>query len=450
MEGCQKYQYDNNRAVDSAAYGKISYLSFENIIYNKSDSSFTETFGLFGSVTGAIENVKFSNIDIDAKSSNYVGIAGILYGNNNSIYMENVNIKADYSSIPAKRSRRPGRQTVGFGISQRYQSQQHSVEGRGYVGGLVGVQENGKNLWNNEVNNALVSSILSNDSKPYIGGIAGYVPASTLSSTFGNNRVYNSVILGSNYIGGIVGWGITTGDGLLTEYENDSYRTQVDNVFIVGLGYRVGGVAGGGRVKRAEVRDSIIYGLYDVGGVTGSGSAIYSYCLDSVISTPYDKEEINQQNIKFQNAVTKRINEVGADSRAGIVLNYLLSASRINIYSNLPSSGSNNSIIGGISGKTITAWNTISANCTVGAFGARDVGGIVGKTQSGSSEDWPYRVVSNGSFSSNVYGASNIGGIVGNSTRSYIANCYSNSDVMLTEENAGGIVGYIKGRFQIR
>ena len=127
---------------------------------------------------------------------------------------------------------------------------------------------------------------MPNDSKPYIGGIAGYVPASTLSSTFGNNRVYNSVILGSNYIGGIVGWGITTGDGLLTEYENDSYRTQVDNVFIVGLGYRVGGVAGGGRVKRAEVRDSIIYGLYDVGGVTGSGSAIYSYCLDSVISTP--------------------------------------------------------------------------------------------------------------------------------------------------------------------
>ena len=81
----------------------------------------------------------------------------------------------------------------------------------------------------------------------------------------------------------------------------------------------------------------------------------------------------------------------------------------------------------------------------MGAFGARDVGGIVGKTQSGSSEDWPYRVVSNGSFSSNVYGASNIGGIVGNSTRSYIANCYSNSDVTATEKNAGGIVGYIKG-----
>lgn len=430
----------------AAAYGKISYLSFENIRYNKSDSSFTETFGLFGSVTGAIENVKFSNIDINAKNSNYVGIAGISYGNNNSIYMENVNIKADYSSIPAKRGAGGlvGRLSGSASVKDT-KANNIAVEGRGYVGGLVGVQENGKNLWNNEVNNALVSSILSNDSKPYIGGIAGYVPTSTLSRTFGNNRVYNSVILGSNYIGGIVGRGITTGDDLLTEYEDDSYRTQVDNVFIVGLGHSVGGVAGGGRVKRAEVRDSIIYGLYNVGGVTGSGSAIYSYCLDSVISTPYDKEDINQQNIKFQNAVRKRINEVGADSRAGIVLNYLLSASRINTYSNLPSSGSNNSIIGGISGKTISAWNTISANCTVGAFGARDVGGIVGKTETGSSEDWPYRVVSSGSFSSNVYGASNIGGIVGNSTRGYIANCYSNSDVTATKENAGGIVGYIKG-----
>jgi len=430
----------------AAAYGKISYLSFENIIYKKSDSSFTETFGLFGSVTGAIENVKFSNIDINAKNSNYVGIAGISYGNNNSIYMENVNIKADYSSIPAKRGAGGlvGRLSGSASVKDT-KANNIAVEGRGYVGGLVGVQEDGKNLWNNEVNNALVSSILSNDSKSYIGGIAGYVPTSTLSRTFGNNRVYNSVILGSNYIGGIVGLGSTTGDGLLTEYEDDSYRTQVDNVFIVGLGHSVGGVAGVCSVKRAEVRDSIIYGLYNVGGVTGSGSAIYSYCLDSVISTPYDKEDINQQNIKFQNAVRKRINEVGADSRAGIVLNYLLSDSRINTYSNLPSSGSNNSIIGGISGKTISAWSTISANCTVGAFGARDVGGIVGKTEAGSFEYWPYRVVSNGSFSSNVYGASNIGGIVGNSTRSYIANCYSNSDVTATKENAGGIVGYIKG-----
>ena len=147
--------------------------------------------------------------------------------------MENVNIKADYSSIPAKEEQEALGRLSGSASVKDTKANNIAVEGRGYVGGLVGVQENGMNLWNNEVNNALVSSILSNDSKPYIGGIAGYVPASTLSRTFGNNRVYNSVILGSNYIGGIVGWGITTGDGLLTEYENDSYRTQVDNVFIV-------------------------------------------------------------------------------------------------------------------------------------------------------------------------------------------------------------------------
>ena len=111
-------------------------------------------------MTVAIENVKFSIIDINAKNSNYVGIAGILYGNNNSIYMENVNIKADYSSIPAKRGAGglAGRLSGSASVKDT-KANNIAVEGRGYVGGLVGVQENGKNLWNNEVNNALVSSI---------------------------------------------------------------------------------------------------------------------------------------------------------------------------------------------------------------------------------------------------------------------------------------------------
>ena len=51
-EGCQNINMTTTEPLIAAAYGKISYLSFENIIYNKSDSSFTETFGLFGSVTG--------------------------------------------------------------------------------------------------------------------------------------------------------------------------------------------------------------------------------------------------------------------------------------------------------------------------------------------------------------------------------------------------------------
>jgi len=426
------------------AYGKVYFLNFEDIEYKKTDNNNAETFGLFGTVTGGFENVSFKNITIEARNSYYVGIAGLSYGYNNTVTMQDINVKATFSSVPSKRGtggligRLSGSASVVNATARNI-----NVEGAGYVGGLVGIQEDGRNFWNNEVNNALVSSLQNTTFYPYAGGIVGYAQTSTLSKTFGNNRVFNAVVLGTNYVGGVVGQGNTTGDALLTNRENDDYTTQVDNVFVVGLGYSVGGVAGAGRVQRAEVRDSSVYGYYYVGGVIGSGSAIYSYCLDSVVSTPYDRENLNEGNKKFQDAVKNKKDELADNTKAYTALSQLITTSRNSSLSSLPTD-SKNSIIGGISGRTITAWNTIAANCTVGSFGARDVGGTVGRTESGSLEDWPYRTMSNGTIGCTVYGAINIGGVVGNSTRSYISNCYSNANVTATKEYAGGITGYIK------
>jgi len=455
---------NTGNSLIEAAYGNVGYLNFENITLNKKQASYPEStnnFGIFGAVTGDISNVSFSNITVNAYNSAYVGIAALGYGKNYNIDLNKVFIKGTFGTVPDRRAAGGlvGRLSGSGGVCDTTATNL-VVEGRDYVGGIVGMQEDGRNLWNIKVENAVVSALTSSSSGSYVGGIAGQANSNALANRFGNNSVKQAVVAGNSYIGGVDGQGNIMGDSSLTNLQNEGFITYAENVFVSGTGSMVGAVSGEGEVYRAEVRNAYVYGTYNVGGITGNGPVQLSACLDSVIGTVFDRESSapNGGNKVFQNAVAqkqtyyldlkaKTEDESICDiyNKASEILGYFTTNSRNANWSTTSFSGSNNTRVGGISGRALSVLNCISANCKIGSFGASDVGGIVGLVQPASSNIlYPYRIIASGSQNSKVYGAENVGGVAGRYLRGYLESCYSNAEVTATRKSAGGIAGLVK------
>ena len=452
----------SGKPLIEAAYGDISYLKFENISLTKDKATHPEStnaFGLFGNVTGDIYNVNFDNINIDTYNSAFVGLAAMEYGNNHNINLNKIFIKSSFNPVPARRAAGGlmGRLS-GAGSVYDVTAQNMSVEGRDYVGGIVGMQEDGRNLWNIKMQNIVVSALNSSATGNYVGGIAGYANSSALANKNGNNSIRQAVITGNQYVGGIEGIGNITGDNTLTAQQNDNYLSSAENVFVVGTGPLVGGIAGEGEIYRAEVRNSTVYGTYYVGGITGNGAVQLASSLDSVIGTVFDRSNTDTGNKVFQDAVAQKqtyyatLKTQTTDSaisaiynKANEMLSYLTISSRNASWSTTSFSGSNNTRVGGISGRTLSVSNCVAANCKIGGYGAVNVGGIVGLVEGSSSNNlYPYRVISSGTQNCVVMGAENIGGVAGFYNRGYMESCYSNADVTATRSSAGGLIGSVK------
>ena len=457
IKGIQMQGY---QSLVSSVYGDVGYLRFEDITLTKTKELSPDainSFGIFSAITGNLHHVEFNNITINAYQSAYVGIVALGYGMNYSIDMNNVTVNGIYLSEPTKRA-------VGglvarlSGTGGVYQTTAKNlmVEGRAYTGGIVGIQEEGKYLWDIEVDSACVSSL--NASYSYVGGIAGYANITSLADKVGYLRISNSVVAGTTYVGGVIGVGSITGDPALNALQNDSFISSAHNVGVYGTGSYIGGLAGQGIVRRAETRNSEVYGLFYIGGITGNGSSYYTSVTDSTISTVYDRKEGDTKNLVFQTAIANKIayynnlksntsdeKLINVYNQAIKTLGYLVTTSRNNSYSTLPTSGNNNTKIGGISGRSISISNAIVTNCNIGAYGAISVGGIVSRTESSSYGTGPYRIAACGTINSNIYGAEDVGGIIGTHWRGTVFSCYSNSNVTATRTNAGGIAGFVNG-----
>lgn len=452
----------SGKSLIEAAYGDISYLKFEDIALTKDKASHpevTNSFGLFGAVTGDINNVCFNNINIDTYNSAFVGIAAMEYGMNYDIDMSKIFIKSTFNPVPSRRAvgGLVGRLS-GSGAIYDTTAKNISVEGRDFVGGMVGMQEDGRNLWNIKMENIVASAMSSSYSGNYVGGIAGYANSGALANKFGNNSIRQAVITGNQYIGGIDGMGNIMGNSTFSTQLNDDYKTTAENVFVTGSGPLVGGISGEGEIYRAETRNATVYGTYYVGGITGNGAVQLASCLDSVIGTVFDRATTDTGNNIFQNTVAQKqayyatLKTNTTDSaikavydKANEMLGYLTTSSRNASWSATTFTGSTNTRVGGISGRTLSAYNCIAANCRIGGYGAMDVGGIVGLVEGSSSNSlWPYRVISSGTQNCIVNGAENVGGVAGRYLRGYMESCYSNADVTASRRSAGGIIGLVK------
>lgn len=459
---------NHQEPIFKAIYGNVSYLDFEHITLGRASMKGADgkpillnSYGIFEAVTGEIHDANFRDININTVDCAYVGIAGLTYGMNYNLDLSGVTVSNTFSTstLPAKRAAGSltGRLSGAGGIYDT-KATDIIVGGREYTGGILGTQEDGRYLYNIEVNNAVVYGINSNGSFSYVGGIAGHANVNALANVFSNCSVKNAVVLGSSYVGGVVGIGSPLGDSNLAAIDKDNYKTLAQQVFVTGTGSYVGGIAGQGVVQRATVRNAYVYGVAYIGGITGNGSGYYDYVTDSTIGSVYDRQNgDDNKNGVFQDNVDKKIadyNKLIEDTinpqkikvyeAAKTALGYLMTTNRKNTWSAKTYTGNNNTRIGGISGRTISVANSLVVNSRIGSYGAVSVGGIVSRTELSSYNTGTYRIIASGTINCEIYGAEDVGGIVGSHLRAYIESCYSNSNVTASRINAGGIAGRVR------
>lgn len=458
---------NKEESLFKAVYGNVSYLDFENVTIGREAKKgedgtpiLLNSFGIFEAVTGEIHDVNFKKIDIKTVDCAYVGIAGLTYGMNYNLDLSGVTVHNTFTSssyLPAKRATGSltGRLSGAGGIYDT-KATDIVVEGREYVGGILGTQEDGRYLSNIEINNAAIYS--TNGSYSYVGGIVGYANVNALANVFSNCSVKNAVVIGSSYVGGVVGIGSPMGDYTAAAAEKDKYQTLSQQVFVAGTGSYVGGIAGQGVVQRATVRNAYVYGVAYIGGITGNGSCYYVYVTDSTIGSVYDRlpgddnrNGVLQDTVNDKIDAYKKLLEDSTDDQKNKVYNaaktalgYLVTTSRKNSWSTKSYTGNNNTRIGGISARTISVANSMVVNSRIGSYGAVSVGGIVARTELSSYNIGTYRIISSGTINCEIYGAEDVGGIVGSHLRAYIESCYSNSNVTASRVNAGGIAGRVK------
>jgi hypothetical protein len=140
----------------------ISYLDFEDITLTKTKADNPENinnFGIISQVIGDMHHTGFKRVRIEAYNSFYAGIAALTYSRNRDISLEDITVIGTYGTLPAKRA--VGGligKLSGSGSVEGVTAEDIIVIGRGYTGGIVGTQEDGRSLWDIHVRNAAVSA----------------------------------------------------------------------------------------------------------------------------------------------------------------------------------------------------------------------------------------------------------------------------------------------------
>ncbi len=171
------------------------------------------------------------------------------------------------------------------------------VNGRNWVGGVVGISYSDGGVISNSYN---TGSVRGSDS--YVGGVVGYNGGSV-------SNVYNTgAVSGDAYVGGVVGQscntasvsnayntGAVSGSGISGGVVGENYNGIVSNAYNSGVvnGYNVGGVVGvndGGSVSNVYNTGSVSGSDGYAGGVVGenrSGTVSNSYNTGSVSGDAY-------------------------------------------------------------------------------------------------------------------------------------------------------------------
>ena len=290
-----------------------------------------------------------------------------------------------------------------------------------------------------KVDNIKISNIIVNAPKISQIGFIGY----SNSESIQNIVMENIEITGNSYVAGYAGG----------SYLPIMRTVEANNLKIVGNGNHVAGILSsptkrdGYNIRNVTVQNSNITGIDYVGGVFAN--------LGGGATNPSQAQHIKS----IKNNVTGK-NYVG-----GVASSFYDSSYFESDEVTVKGSGSN---IGGIASQGNLSYNVIKNSIIEGtSANSNNVGGLIGTCSWGASNNEVINctVKSNGSNvggaygyynhsgnggSSNIYvkggsvtGYSNVGGIIGRTVKGYFSKCYTDTKIIATSQNAGGIAGYI-------
>ena len=293
-----------------------------------------------------------------------------------------------------------------------------------------------------EVDNIKISNVTVNAPKISQTGFIGY----SKSESIQNIIMENVEITGNSYVAGYAGGA-----------DLPILRTvDANNLKIVGNGNYVAGILSaptkrdGYNIRNVTVQNSNITGTDYVGGVFAS--------LNGGATNPSQAQYI--KSIKT--------NVTGRNYVGGVAGSFYDSSYFESDEVTVKGSGSN---IGGIAAQGNLSYNVVKNSTIEGtSTNSNNVGGLIGTCSWGGSNNEVINCIvkSNGSNVGGVYGNynhsgnggtsndyakggsvtgySNVGGIIGKSVKGYFTKCYTDTKIIATSQNAGGIVGYISNK----
>ena len=360
---------DFSRRTDVNTSLKINRLVSDNKMYTLKNLNIkiTKNYdGLISQLKSELRNIKFENMTVENTNYSNIGIIGMNLGKLSDIEAESIAINSQ------------GGNQIGF-IGITYGTLEHTnislkhinYSGNGSIGAFMGQD------YNSTINNINLEDIHINAKSERIGGVVGY-NAST--SNLSNINAKGITLEGTNYIGGIIGWG-----------SSNISNSTINDVNIIGNSY-LGGIKGYGSGKISEVTATQIKinaTGSNIGGIVGTGSNVRNSSLN---------------DIHIENLISDAEN------------------------------------IGGIIGYSSGTVNIIQTSITDGKIDtdANNVGTFVGN-YNGQSGIINY----NYAINLEITGKENVGGIVGLLKAGTVSNNYNNTNITAKNGYAGGIVGYL-------
>lgn len=271
----------------------IKNIGFENITLKNTKGS-GNYFGIIATNTADVYNLQFNQITIEAENLGYVGLIGyITSGNIENIEMRDINIKGKgyVGGVVGRISISVGTTTVNNIIGDNV-----TVEGtEDFIGGIIGY-----NLSNIIVENITIENSNITGKRNYTGGIAGYCPITNLE----NLTVNNTNITGGTYVGGIAGQ-LTYGKNM----QINSSIINATGSYIGGIvGVTQGGNNNYISVNDVTINAPSLNSEY-IGGIVGRGiSAINYFQIKNIIINSNGKNVGGVGNsLDYDIGVQKRI-----------------------------------------------------------------------------------------------------------------------------------------------
>ncbi len=235
------------------------------------DATNTEV-GLFGYVSGTVENVGLLNAAVTGSEADVGALAGELYNGTVSNSFATGSVVSTDSSFGSVGG------LVGYSvygtISNSNTADTVTSDGFNSAGGLLG------DGFNTTINNSFATGAVAGDDAQ-IGGLVGEAYGGTIDASYATGTTTSLADNGSLYIGGLVGWN-------QSNTITDSYATGAVNG-LLSNGGEVGGLAGynwSGTITGSYATGTVTGGPGgDVGGLVGfnyEGSIANSYALGNV------------------------------------------------------------------------------------------------------------------------------------------------------------------------
>lgn len=338
-----------------------------------------------------------------------------------------------------------------------------SITGYQYVGGVAGLNTGTITNTNNDVELHVNTAVNGGIGAQYFGGVVGQNGTDLNDGIIENAMNSNTIIApDASYVGGIVGW--NTSQGKLVGMGNSNEGTVIATKGGAGglIGENNAAITNTVMINRGEVHGNNSNDGSGTGGLIGTnnenGDITYSSLINEVTGTVTGTNNVGGLiGVNKADITGGRYTVAGED--AGMYINKIYNNGVINVgtynnqngdYEFTAGTGQN---IGGLignnadSGSLTAGYNTGAIN----ASGSTNVGGIAG-SNSGTIDQVFNTVMTpdnavkpDGSKQeASITGGTNVGGLVGdNQANGEITNAYNTSNVVAT--NQDGIVGNIVG-----